>query len=95
MLIGINSNFEIMQINSISDSTLTQVEVDRYMVFGDFSDIRILNYCYKPTGNGYSIYPAIGIIQIELLEKQLQINSLQQQVNDLTVAIAAIIGGAT
>lgn len=66
MLIGINERNEIKQINVITDETLTQIEVDREMVFGDMSDFMILNYKYTPYEYGYSITPSFdyGTLQI-------------------------------
>ena len=54
----VNKNYEIKAINSTNDTSLTEIEVDRNLVFGDKSDFMILNYCYKQDDNGYSIYPA-------------------------------------
>lgn len=71
MLIGINELNEIKQINVITDETLTQIEVDRELVFGNMSDFMILNYCYKPSDNGYSVYPAKDYSMLELLDSQL------------------------
>ena len=38
MKIYINSNYEIKAINSTTDETLTEIEVDRESVFGNMSD---------------------------------------------------------
>ena len=69
MKIYINSNYEIKAINSTADETLIEIEVDRELVFGNMSDFMILNYCYKPSENGYSIYPAKDYSILELLDK--------------------------
>ena len=58
MKIYINKNNEIKAINSTEDNLLTEIEIDRELVFGNMSDFMILNYCYKQDENGYSIYPA-------------------------------------
>ena len=58
MKIYINKNHEIKAINSTTDTSLIEIEVDRGKVFGDKSDFMILNYCYKEDESGYSIYPA-------------------------------------
>jgi hypothetical protein len=58
MKIYINKNYGIKAINSTTDTSLIEIEVDREKVFGDKSDFMILNYCYKEDENGYSIYPA-------------------------------------
>lgn len=71
MKIYINSNYEIKAINSTDDLTLTEIEVDREDVFGNMSDFMILNYCYKPSDNGYSVYPALDYSMLELLDSQL------------------------
>ena len=70
MKIYINSNYEIKAINSADDETLTEIEVDRELVFGNMSDFMILNYCYKPSNNGYSVYPAKDYSMLELLDKE-------------------------
>ena len=67
MKIYINSNYEIKAIDSTTDETLTEIEVDREEVFGNMSDFMILNYCYKPSEFGYSIYPAKDYSTLELL----------------------------
>ena len=68
MKIYINSNYEIKAINSTTDETLQEIEVDRELTFGTMSDFMILNYCYKPSENGYSIYPAKDYSTLELLD---------------------------
>ena len=71
MKIYINSNCEIKAINSTTDEALTEIEVDRELVFGNMSDFMILNYCYKPSDNGYSVYPSKDYSMLELLDSQL------------------------
>ena len=68
MKIYINSNYEIKAINQCEDTNLTEIEVDREEVFGDKSDFMILNYCYKPSEFGYSVYPAKDYSTLELLD---------------------------
>lgn len=68
MKIYINSNYEIKAINSTDDNTLTEIEIDRAEIFGNKSDFMILNYCYKPSEFGYSIYPAKDYSILELLD---------------------------
>ena len=58
MKIYVNAKHEIKAINSTTNTSLIEIEVDREKVFGDKSDFMILNYCYKQDENGYSIYPA-------------------------------------
>lgn len=72
MKIYINSNYEIKAINSTTDKTLTEIEVDRELVFGDKSDFMILNYCYRPSDSGYSVYPSKDYSMLEMLDKQEQ-----------------------
>ena len=71
MKIYINSNHEIKAINECKDNTLQEIEVDRELTFGDKSDFMILNYCYKPSESGCSVYPAIDYDTIKLLDEQL------------------------
>lgn len=69
MKIYINSSYEIKALYKYNDETLTEIEIDREEVFGDKSDFMILNYCYKPSEFGYSIYPAKDYSTLELLDK--------------------------
>ena len=81
MKIYINSNYEIKAINSTTDESLTMYEVDRDLVFGGMSDFMILNYCYKPSEFGYSMYPSKDYSMLELLDKNVinKINSLEEE----------------
>lgn len=70
MLIGINDRNEIKQIGSITDPNLTQIEVDRDLVFSGMSDFRILHYKYIPYGeNVYSIVPNYDYNTLNLVEE--------------------------
>ena len=100
MKIFINDNFEIKAINQCEDKTLQEIEVDREKVFGDKSDFMILNYCYKPSENGYSVYPAIDYNTIKMLDTQIanKISILEQnnqelreELNQIQTSIAALI----
>ena len=100
MKIYINSNYEIKAIDSTADETLTMYEVDRDLVFGNKSDFMILNYCYKPSENGYSLYPARDYSILELLDSQIanKISILEQnnqelreELNQIQTSIAALI----
>ena len=71
MKIYINSNYEIKAINQSEDTSLIMYEIDREQVFGDKSDFMILNYCYKPSDGGYSVYPAIDYSILKLLDTQI------------------------
>ena len=71
MKIYINSNFEIKAINQSEDTSLIMYEIDREEKFGDKSDFMILNYCYKPSDNGYSVYPAFDYSTIKMLDDSL------------------------
>lgn len=71
MKIYINSNYEIKALYEYNDEALTEIEIDREQVFGDKSDFMILNYCYKPSESGYSVYPAIDYNILKLLDTQI------------------------
>ena len=71
MKIYINKQFEIKAINQSEDTSLNEIEIDREKVFGDKSDFMILNYCYKPTEHGYSVYPSIDYNVLKLLDTQI------------------------
>ena len=79
MKIYINSNYEIKAINQSEDNSLIEIEIDRDLVFGDKSDFMILNYCYKPSENGYSVYPAKDYSTLELLDKNIVSKKLALQ----------------
>ena len=100
MKIYINSNYEIKAINSTDDLTLTEIEVDRELVFGNMSDFMILNYCYKPSNNGYSVYPARDYSMLELLDSQLvnkisilevENQTLREELTQIQTSIASLI----
>lgn len=89
MKIYINSNYEIKAINSTDDTSLTEIEVDRELVFGNMSDFMILNYCYKPSDNGYSVYPAKDYSMLELLDSIVdKISSLKSENESLKRELA-------
>ena len=71
MKIYINENYEIKALYEYNDEALTEIETDRELVFGDKSDFMILNYCYKPTDGGYSVYPSIDYSVLKLLDTQI------------------------
>ena len=71
MKIYINSNYEIKAINQSEDNSLTMYEIDRDLIFGDKSDFMILNYCYKPSDGGYSVYPSLDYNILKLLDTQI------------------------
>lgn len=86
MKIYINSNYEIKAINSTTDESLQEHEVDRELTFGNMSDFMILNYCYKPSENGYSIYPAKDYSILELLDNtESKISILQEENKNLKI----------
>ena len=100
MKIYINSKYEIKAINQCEDTSLQEIEIDREKVFGDKSDFMILNYCYKPSDSGYSVYPAIDYNTLKLLDTQLanKISILEQnnqelreELNQIQTSIAALI----
>ena len=100
MKIYINSKYEIKAINSTTDTSLIEIEVDKEEVFGDMSDFMILNYCYKQDENGYSIYPASNYsklveedYKIKIDESRTKIFKLEdeqvQQNNEILVNMLA------
>ena len=100
MKIYINNQFEIKAINQSEDSSLIEIDIDREQVFGDKSDFMILNYCYKPSETGYSIYPSIDYNTIKVLDTQIanKISILEQnnqelreELNQIQTSIAALI----
>ena len=100
MKIYINDNCEIKAINQSEDNSLNEIEVDRELVFGDKSDFMILNYCYKPSENGYSVYPAMDYNTIKMLDTQIAnkisiLNAenieLRKELNQIKTSIASLI----
>ena len=100
MKIYINSKYEIKAINSTTDTSLIEIEVDKEEVFGDMTDFMILNYCYKQDYNGYSIYPASNYsklveedYKIKIDESRTKISVLEdeqvQQNNEILVNMLA------
>ena len=87
MKIYINDNYEIKSINSCEDITLQEIEINREEVFGDKSDFMILNYCYKPSESGYSVYPAKDYNMLELLDK------VESKINMIIENQKAILSG--
>ena len=81
--IYINSNYEIKAINITTDETLTEIEVDRELVFKNMSDFMILNYCYKEDENGYSIYPARNYNDILNEDYKIKIDETRKKVSIL------------
>lgn len=73
MKIYTNFRHEIKAINYSDDENLTEIEVDRESVFGNYSDFRILNYCY----NYGAIYPAIDIREIDRFDFEYKISDLE------------------
>ena len=83
MKIYINKNHEIKAINSTTDTSLIEIEVDRGKVFGDKSDFMILNYCYKEDESGYSIYPARNYNDILNEDYKIKIDETRKKVSIL------------
>ena len=79
----VNKNYEIKAINSTNDTSLTEIEVDRNLVFGDKSDFMILNYCYKQDDNGYSIYPASDYSKLVEEDYRIKIDETRKKVSIL------------
>ena len=99
MKIYINSNYEIKAINQSEDNSLIEIEIDRELVFGDKSDFMILNYCYKPSENGYSVYPAIDYNTIKMLDTQIankisilecENKALKEELTQIQTSIASL-----
>ena len=98
MKIYTNENYEIKAINSTDDTSLTEIEVDRKKVFGDMTDFMILNYCYKPSDNGYSIYPAKDYSILELLDNtenkisilECENMALKEELTQIQTSIASL-----
>ena len=83
MKIYTNENYEIKAINSTTDKTLKEVEVDRIEVFGNISDFMILNYCYKQDKSGYSIYPARNYDDILEEDYRIKVDETQKKISIL------------
>ena len=99
MKIYINNNYEIKAINQSEDTSLIMYEIDREQVFGDKSDFMILNYCYKPSENGYSVYPAIDYNTIKMLDTQIankisilecENKALKEELTQIQTSIASL-----
>ena len=83
MKIYINSKYEIKAINSTTDTSLIEIEVDKEEVFGDMTDFMILNYCYKQDYNGYSIYPASNYSKLVEEDYKIKIDETRKKVSIL------------
>ena len=83
MKIFISQNYEIKAINSTTDTSLIEIEVDREEIFGDKSDFMILNYCYKEDENGYSIYPARNYSDIVEEDYRLKVDESRKKISIL------------
>lgn len=76
ILIGINRLYQIKQIRKITDTSLTVIELDEndeFYPFKNWSDNRILSYCYKQTENSLSIYPYINTDLIDKFDRYAEI----------------------
>ena len=83
MKIYINSKYEIKAINSTTDTSLIEIEVDKEEVFGDMTDFMILNYCYKQDYNGYSIYPASNYSKLVEEDYKIKVDESQKKISIL------------
>ena len=83
MKIYINEKNEIKAINETNDTSLIMYEVDREEVFGNKSDFIILNYCYKITDYGYSIYPSRNYSDILDEEYRLKVDEAENKISVL------------
>ena len=83
MKIYVNAKHEIKAINSTTDTSLIEIEVDKEKVFSDKSDFMILNYCYKEDENGYSIYPASDYSKLVEEDYKIKIDETRKKVSIL------------
>lgn len=85
MFIGISKNYRIKQIaesaEGIVSPSLTVIEIDREAVFGNWTDRRILAYCYKPLETGYSIYPGRDLTQVDIEDNKEATEKVAQRVD--------------
>ena len=93
MKIYINSNYKIKAINSTTDTSLTEIEVNREEVFGDMTDFMILNYCYKQDENGYSIYPASNYSKLVEEDYKIKIDESQKKISILEAENSDLLEG--
>ena len=83
MKIYIDSNYRIKAIDKTDDLSLTEIEVDRKLIFGDMSDFMILNYYYKQDENGYSIYPVSDYSKLVEQDYRLKVDESQKKISIL------------
>ena len=83
MKIYINKNHEIKAINSTTNTSLIETEVNREETFGDMTDFMILNYCYKQDDNGYSIYPASDYSKLVEEDYKIKVDESQKKISIL------------
>ena len=83
MKIYVNAKHEIKAINSTTDTSLIEIEVDKEKVFGDKSDFMILNYCYKEDSHGYSIYPASDYSKLLEEDYKIKIDEARTKISIL------------
>lgn len=84
MKIGINTSYQIKQINKITDTSLIVFQLDETTEkypFTGWSDAKILCYCYKLDEQGTSVYPYINTDKIDEIESDIL--KLQAQVIEL------------
>ena len=85
MFIGIDKKYRIKQIaenaEGIASPSLTVIEIDRHAVFGNWSDRRILAYCYKPMESGYSIYPGRDLTQVDIADNKEATEKVSQRMD--------------
>ena len=83
MKIYINEKHEIKAINSTTNTSLIETEVNREETFGDMTDFMILNYCYKQDENGYSIYPASNYSKLVEEDYKIKVDESQKKISIL------------
>lgn len=74
MKIYVNYKHEIKDLYETTDTSLIEYTVDRDRVFGDFSDLVILSYCYKELDcNEFLIYQYKNVSELINLENKISI----------------------
>ena len=99
MKIFIDKEYKIKAINFTENKILKEIEIDRDEVFSNKSDFMILNYCYQPNENGYSIYPSFDYDIIKLLDNQIvnkisilecENQTLKEELTQIQASIASL-----
>ena len=62
---------------------MTEIDVDRELVFGNMSDFMILNYCYEQSENGYSVYPASDYSKLLERDYRIKVDTSKEKIFNL------------